>query len=221
MANVLKARIEARLKATGKSARGASLEAGLDADTIRNILRGRSVSPGFDKIQKLAKALNCSVAYLTGRTLRPEDGPEVEPAEKDHTEIPVVSYVEAGKWGAAVDPYPMGKSDEFLGVNYPLGPRSFALKIRGNSMAPEFKNGDVVVIDPDVAPIPGDCVVAKLDREEEATFKKFRPRGKDKKGNEIIELAPINTDYPVLIIDSSSPGSIVGTMIEHRRFRRS
>jgi SOS-response transcriptional repressor LexA len=220
MASVLKARVEARLKATGKSARGASVEAGLDPETIRNILRGRSRAPGYEKVQKLAKALNCSVAYLTGRTPRPDDVEETEPAETDFQEIPVISFVEAGKWGAVTDPYPMGKADEFIGVNHRVGARSFALRIKGMSMFPEYQEGDIVVIDPDVSPLPGDCVVARMGDDPEATFKKFRPRGRDKNGNEIIELAPINTDYPTLTIDAENPGQIVGTEVEHRRFRR-
>ena len=61
--------------------------------------------------------------------------------------------------------------------------------VRGTSMAPEFRDGDKIIVDPDLTPQPGDYVVAKLDGEEEATFKKLRPRGTDAAGQPVIDLA--------------------------------
>ena len=96
---------------------------------------------------------------------------------------------------------------------------SFAV-IDGESMAPEFAPGDKILVDPDVTPRPGDYVVAKLDEEEKATFKKYRPRGRDAAGEEVVELRALNEDWPTLVIDARNPGHIVATMIEHRRYRR-
>lgn len=206
------------MKATGKSARGASLEAGLGEEGIRNIKRGHK--PDYSKLPRLASVLNCTVAYLLGRVERPEETDGVEPALSDFAKVPLISYIRAGDWAAVSDPYSPGQAEEWLGLNYKAGKSAFALRIKGKSMEPEFREGDVVIIDPDVAPSPGDCVAAKRDKDDEATFKKYRPRGRDKKGNDIIELTPINPDYPPLHIDAANPGKIIGTMIEHRRFRR-
>lgn len=95
---------------------------------------------------------------------------------------------------------------------------TFALRIMGNSMEPEFREGDVVVIDPDVAPTPGDYVVAR-NHVEAATFKKYRPRGVDENGHPIFELVPLNDDYAVMRSDQE-PICIIGTMVEHTRFRK-
>lgn len=86
-------------------------------------------------------------------------------------------------------------------------------------MEPEFREHDIVVIDPDVRPNPGDYVVAR-NHEEAATFKKYRPRGLDAGGQEIFELVPLNEDYAVMRSDQQ-PIQIIGTMVEHTRFRRS
>jgi transcriptional regulator with XRE-family HTH domain len=59
-------RIQGRLDALGLSARAASLQAGLGADGIRNILRGKSESPRGTTLVKLAEVLQCSVSYLAG-----------------------------------------------------------------------------------------------------------------------------------------------------------
>lgn len=85
-------------------------------------------------------------------------------------------------------------------------------------MLPDFRPGDRIIVDPTVAPMPGDFVVAK-NGEEEATFKKYRPRGIDENGNDVFELIPLNDDYAPMRSDKQ-PISIIGTMIEHRRYRR-
>jgi SOS-response transcriptional repressor LexA len=84
----------------------------------------------------------------------------------------------------------------------------------------EFQPGDKVIIDPEVKPQPGDFVVAKRDDDEEATFKKYRVRNQDEDGRSVIELTPLNSDWPTLMIDQDNPGNIVGTMVEQRRYRR-
>jgi SOS-response transcriptional repressor LexA len=97
---------------------------------------------------------------------------------------------------------------------------AFALEITGESMLPEFGDGDVVFVDTGVEPLPGDFVVAAIEGQAEATFKKYRPRGSDDNGEPIIELAPLNPDYPTLTLSARNPGHVVGTMMEHRRFRK-
>ena len=68
MSEELKERIQFRLEALGKSARSASLDAGLGADAVRNVLRERSKYPRGDTLRDLANALDCSIDWLmTGR----------------------------------------------------------------------------------------------------------------------------------------------------------
>lgn len=106
---------------------------------------------------------------------------------------------------------------EYLQTNMDLSESSFTLIISGRSMEPEFKEGDAVVIDPEVDPLPGDFVVAK-NGQEEALFKKYRPRGFIN-GEEVYELVPLNEDYPTVRSDQE-PIRIIGTMVEHRRYRK-
>jgi SOS-response transcriptional repressor LexA len=84
-------------------------------------------------------------------------------------------------------------------------------------MRPEFREGDVVVIDPAIVPRPGDFVVGSS--QHGATFRKYRPRGPNANGEEVFELAPLNEDYPSMRSDITAI-TLVGTMVEHRRYRR-
>lgn len=118
----------------------------------------------------------------------------------------------------AVDAYSLGDAAEWLLTDLELSPSAFALRIKGDSMLPEFREGDTVIIDPAVTPLPGDYVVAKND-DNEATFKKYRPRGLNEQGQPVFELVPLNEDYPSLRSDRSNL-QIIGTMVEHRRYRK-
>lgn len=133
-------------------------------------------------------------------------------------EIPVISCVQAGMWREAVDAYAQGAGQDAIVVQSDIGPHAFALKVRGNSMEPMFKEGDTIIIDPELRPHPGDFVVAK-NSEHEATFKKYRPRGLDDRGRPRMDLVPLNEDYPTLSSEEG-PIEIIGTMIEHRRYRK-
>ncbi|HAZ41953.1 MAG TPA: LexA family transcriptional repressor, partial [Methylococcaceae bacterium] len=124
-------------------------------------------------------------------------------------EVPVISSVQAGLWREAVDSYAPGAGHDYVVVQADLGSHTFALKVKGNSMEPEFKEGDTIIIDPDIKPSPGDFVVAR-NADQEATFKKYRPRGRNAQGIDVIELVPLNEDYPILRSDVS-PLEIIGT----------
>lgn len=130
------------------------------------------------------------------------------------TSVPILSYVQAGKWREAIQ----SKFDEYIYSHRPVSQESFALEVRGLSMLPEFKEGDHIIVDPNVFPSPGNYVVAKNGLEE-ATFKKYRPRGLDINGNAVFELVPLNPDFETLRSDIDKI-RIIGTVVEHiRRLR--
>jgi len=65
---ILKERIGERVSALKISWRRASLEAGLEAGFIQDIITGRSQHPGEDALASLATVLKCSTAYLIGQS---------------------------------------------------------------------------------------------------------------------------------------------------------
>lgn len=132
--------------------------------------------------------------------------------------IPLISCVQAGAMTEAIDPYALGDAAEWMLTDLELSQNAFALRIKGDSMLPEFREGDTVIIDPSVDPLPGDYVVAK-NGENEATFKKYRPRGVNEQGQQVFELVPLNEDYPSMRSDMTVV-RIIGTMVEHRRYRK-
>lgn len=174
-------------------------------------------SPKGDNFFSLSKALACSAEWLIDGKGDP-DFNNVVPASVVGHNIPVLSYVQAGNWCES-QAYSGADGDiEYVNADVDDDSRAFAVWVQGSSMTPEFNEGDLIIIDPDVVPLPGDFVVAK-NGGEECTFKKYRPRGHKEDGSEIFELVPLNEDYPTLRSEIS-PIHIIGTMIEHRKFRR-
>ncbi|MHA3063108.1 S24 family peptidase [Acinetobacter sp. ANC 4641] len=131
---------------------------------------------------------------------------------KGMKKVPLISYVQAGEFCEAI----AQEASSYV-VTYleEISDCSFALEIKGNSMQPDFKEGDVIIVDTKVTPHPGDYVIAQ-NGNDEATFKKYKPRGYNAEGVEIFELEPLNPDYPILKSDIQKI-RIIGTVVEHIR----
>lgn len=171
--------------------------------------RGAS-RPDIEKLAELAELYGVELNVLLG-TDRAFAG------RHTNAEIPVISHVQAGNWTPISDPTMPGHADRYIGCDSPAGVNAFALEITGTSMLPRFSPGDVVVIDPDVEWQPGDFVVAKLDDQDEATFKEYRLRSRKPL---VIELRALNEAFGIEPLSKDNPGRIVGTMIEHHAYRR-
>ena len=195
---------------------------GAKPPSVNAWFRGDTKSMKGETAAKAAALYGCSAIWLaTGAGSMNDANPSqsnVTAAPIGGRSIPVISAIQAGMWCEIVDQFQPGDADEYLLTDLELSAHAFALTIRGDSMLPEFNPGDRVIIDPEVPPHPGDFVAAE-NGEQEATFKKYRPRGMDASGNMIFELIPLNDDYPTLRSDIQ-PIRIVGTMVEHRKYRR-
>lgn len=176
-------------------------------------------SPSGDYLIALAKAFGVSAYWLSTGKGSP-DLSNVEPAAiLQGNRVPILSYIQAGHWRERCQQATTFDGNiEYIVASIDIGHCGFGLWISGNSMTPFFNEGDLVIIDPDESPRPGDYVVAMHDREE-ATFKKYRPRGIDENGQDVFELAPLNEDYPTMHSDRQHI-DIIGVMVEHRIFRK-
>ncbi|MFQ2091063.1 LexA family protein [Aeromonas taiwanensis] len=177
------------------------------------------VSPSADYLVALARVFDVSPHWLSTGKGSPEPS-NVEPAViPQGSRVPVISYVQAGQWREMSEQASgFDGNVEYVMASLNIGPRGFGLWLRGNSMAPFFNEGDLVIVDPDEAPRPGDYVIASNGKDE-ATFKKFRPRGIDENGQEVFELVPLNDDFPTLHSDRQHI-EIIGVMVEHRSYRK-
>ncbi|MGX5834054.1 LexA family protein [Aeromonas piscicola] len=217
-------RIKARRTILGLTQEKLAAKVGVTRVAVSHWERGEA-DPNGRYLNDLAAALGVTVDWLlTGSG----DGPKqlipgyhnVEPAVIHHgRRIPVLSYVQAGNWREMCEQATTFDGNvEYVSAGEEIGPCGFGLWLRGDSMLPQFKEGDLIIFDPDEAPQPGDFVVAK-NGSDGATFKKYRPRGIDENGQEVFELVPLNDDYPSMHSDRQHI-EIIGVMVEHRSYRK-
>jgi len=217
--NTLGSRIRARREAVGLTQEKLAAKCGVSRAAVAQWEAGVT-RPSLDNLVKAAEALSVWLSWLTVGDQSLPDTPNPFAAASAPGGIPVLDYVRAAVWGPESPPPAASENLEMIATDPTLSHHAFALTIRDESMAPDFREGDRIILEPEVTPQPGDFVVAKLDQDAEATFRKFRPRGTDANGAPIIELAPINPDWPTLAINAENPGRVIATMVEHRRYRR-
>ena len=184
---------------------------GIEQATISRMERGLTdvLSP---HALKLASALGVDVPALL------DFDANVVPAMVGVRRMPILDYVQAGRF-AGVAPYFRGEEEgEFISADASHSAGSFAMRVRGDSMEPEFYEGELVVIDPAINPRPGDFCIA-VDEAGLCTFKRYRSAGLNEAGKEVFELVPLNSNYAVMRSDRQVL-RIKGTMVEHRKYRK-
>ena len=101
-----------------------------------------------------------------------------------------------------------------LEPNSKIGDLAFALRVADSSLAPNYTPGDTLIFDPAIKPKPGDLVVAKLAKDADVIIRKYRPRDK-----QVIELTPLNDDWPNVQIDNDKIGKIIACFFQGRKNR--
>jgi len=142
-----------------------------------------------------------SSEYIAGNT---ERGPELGT-------VPLISWVQAGHFGPGSDPYPVGGGQKLIYTSKKVGPRAYALKIRGDSMenpgsGHTFPDGCIIIVDPDKAADVGSFVVVRFDDVGEATFKQLV----EDAGRRFLK--PLNPRYPMIPIDDNA--TLCGTWVQ-------
>lgn len=157
--------------------------------------------PSRDSLHLLAELYGVNTDVLLGKEEEPTSGSMA---------IPVLGEVAAG--------YPMFATENILDyeeISAALATQGeyFALRIKGDSMLPRMRDGDVVIVRRQPSADDGQTVVVLVNGDT-ATVKKFqkRPDG--------IMLIPSNPDFSPLFYSSkavqSLPVTILGVVVELR-----
>ncbi len=178
---------------------------------------------GAANLLKAAKILQVSPEWLqfgTGskKTLSQNQG-SVLLTDLGLRIVPLLSYVQAANYMEFDDSHVI-----YTGIDETLaaatGPHTFALTIKGKSMVPDLNPGDIVIIDPSIKPMPGEIVLAKLEKEDTLFLRRYRPLEKDGTESDAFELIPTNEFWPTITVNNKNPGHVIGTLVEHRCRRR-
>ncbi len=177
----LRAEVEKALKTSGRSARQVSLEAVGHDGLIRDLRAGRSLS--YDRVALLARSLNLELYFGPPRA-RPPEPPTIELDGDDFAAIPKLA-VEASAGTGAINhdaPEVVGKlafRRDWLRKIGVRPDRAMLITVTGDSMRPNLKPGDLVLVDLDRRNWDNNRVYAFNDPDEGLRIKRAL---RDKRG---------------------------------------
>ncbi|WP_339898240.1 S24 family peptidase [uncultured Gilvimarinus sp.] len=129
-------------------------------------------------------------------------------------QVPLIAWVAAGSWCDSPDNYAPGDAEEWLDCPFPFSKQSFCLAVVGDSMWPDYREGEYILVDPAIEPIHNDDVVAR-EPDGKHTFKRLQitPDG--------TYLLAVNPDHPNRKIeipaDTQICGVVTGSWMRRRR----
>ncbi|MND90049.1 putative HTH-type transcriptional regulator [compost metagenome] len=200
-----KERIKAARRHAGLTQAQLAKLVGIDQASVSDLERGRSQRSSYNA--SIAKACGVSAIWIESGSGPMVSGTTEQSNVKDVVQpqmlyrYPVISWVSAGSWEEAVQPYPDGFSDRYEISDYDSKGPAFWLEVKGDSMtAPaglSVPEGMMILVDTEADVKPGKLVIAKLPASNEATFKKLVEDGG------VRYLKPLNPAYKMVECDEN------------------
>lgn len=171
----------------GLTPSGLARRAGLDPTTFNKSKRvtrdGKPRWPSTESVSKVLAATEASLDEFVGYVTGARGGGRLQ-------RIPVLGYAKAGQRGFFDDAgYPVGRGWDEIVFPEVADPHAYALEITGDSMAPVYREGDVIIVSPAASLRRGDRVVART-RDGEVMAKQFVRRTAQR-----VELQSLNPDH--------------------------
>ena len=172
--------------------------------SIQKIERGDTKNPR--NIEALARVLKCTPEFLQfGIADNKDTNSNVSPGPTIKATAPLISWVQAGAWSEISEIKAYDAERFMCPVN--CSDLTFVLKVQGISMEPKFDEGDLIFVDPEAECIHGSYVVARLDDDNQATFKQLIIEN----GHKFLKAA--NPNWPEQLIPINGNCTLVGKVI--------
>ena len=201
-------RIDRLCKDNGTNVTAMCKELEIARSSLSELNSGRSKTLSAEKTAKIASYFGVSVDYLLGNE-SVSDGPPA-PSRPGSKWIPVLGKVAAGTPIEAVEDI---LDYEEIDAQTAASGEHFALQIKGQSMEPRIKDGDVVIVRRQDDCDSGDIAVVLVNGDE-ATVKRIK---KEPAG---IMLIPSNPSYEPKFYSNAEienlPVKILGKVVELR-----
>lgn len=181
-----------RIIAAKRREQGLTLEevgerVGVAKSTIQRYEAGLITTPKIAVIESIARALSLEPAILTGKVSRIPDNAESVHSAENKIAVPILGEVSAGG-GAFADSNVLGYIMEESSKLSSAEEYAY-LVVKGDSMYPEFKDGDKVLVKCTPTAEQGDYAVVMVD-DDNGVVKKFEH------GDGYITLHSVNPMYP-------------------------
>ncbi len=156
------------------------------------------------QLDPITNAMNAAVSDKSAGHQNVNSGPDIG------GRVPLISWVQAGAFSEVCDLLQPGEAFEWIETTVHPREHTFALRVDGDSMEPDFPAGTVLIVEPELDANAGDFVIAKNNKDE-ATFKQLMRDGGD------WYLKPLNERYQIKPLADSQVIGVVRAA--ERRFR--
>jgi repressor LexA len=203
---------------------------GIPPSTFSDWKRGKS-APKYEKLKKIADYFSVNILWLQGYSDDKSPsystdenasmamsyfGQDWEEKIKKGSLIPIRGFSRAGIPNLAIEDINYDDPDEWEEIDPKLAKSGLflALRIKGDSMQPEFNENDIVIVRSQSDANNGDIVIAKVNGDEACCKKLF-------KRNDGIILHSLNPEYAPMFFSfadiKDKPVTIIGKVVESRR----
>lgn len=183
----------------------------LSAARISNWENGTR-SPGPVEAKILSDQLNVSASYLLCLTDNPQ-GELTHVSGSGFRYIPVIALKDAAHYDDSVE-NDDGNVIVVDGYNHSIkGGKLFSTMVEDNSMQPDLNTGDIVIIDADKKPKPGDFVLANIENKDQIVIRKY-----GESNDCLFQLIASNDLWADLSINKEGEVNIVGVIVESRNY---
>lgn len=184
-------------------------KSGIGQPTIGRALREES-DPGISTVHSLAKAFKIEAQDLLDAGLIDRlkgEGSNVSSGHGLYNPVPLISWVAAGMLDESFDLLEKHDAEEWLQCPYSHSSSSFCLQIKGLSMWPEYRDGEIILVDPEVeARHNSDVVIRTPEPDRKTTFKRLQIT------EDGVYLMAINPDFPDRYIQMPEETKICGVV---------
>ncbi|WP_162245273.1 helix-turn-helix domain-containing protein [Rhizobium sp. Leaf383] len=150
---------------------------------------------------------------------------------KPATYAPIIDAYPSLFYGAGVQDIALGDMEgdftdftsaktEMVPITWEPAGNVFAMRVKDKSMAPDFLPGDLVIADAGFEARPGDFVIAQGFPQGMGLLRKYRLVSVDDENRPVIDLVPLNADFPTTRIVVGDTGTITACVREYRRVLR-
>ncbi len=219
--NTISDRIRIALRQKGMTQAFLAKKISVSPQAVGKWFKTNSVSK--ENISKIGNTLNVSVDWLLNGEPNPfiPDNANIKRHQlieynatrsevATNIQVPLINWVQAGAWSDIATNY---HAEQYYPCPEKHSDHTFALTVCGESMSPDFIDGEIIYVDPQVEPKNGSCVVVQQNGNSEATFKQLVLDGSTR------YLKALNPHWPEQFIKMLPDAVICGVVIGSYRKR--
>lgn len=170
--------------------------------TINRLVNGKTPDPRASTLEAIAHFFKISVDQLLGKQ------PLILSNTIANTElsyIPIIEWDDVNQWKDKIKNLSFENHENWTTLNMVTSDELFAVRVRGESMWPNFQENTILIINPNKAAISKNFVIAYIMRNNEIVFRQLITEGSFK------ILNAINSIFPPIVLENYD--EILGVLI--------